>query len=1838
MPTSTCLSRYRLDDRKAEYLLGKDPIVVYASMILKHSPTESFRPEEFERLLWLLSLPVPQRHLGYCAIYSLIPSFAKIEKKRSETNSLVQRLIETNRPRGIGAIFKSDTETFTITTALQNILVAQIAGVILDSKKKFERKLFEKKGSTPGGPRDPPPSSTLDAIVHLWLSQTKEAAPQRAKTQDSAVLLAWLKDHNCRFLVNSIIRSLYVLQPVDRYNRLKALKDFFQTQIQDYIRKAAVDEKLTPSALSAFQPKLMVRYSWLTFQMLVETTLIDRPKFSLMGHQVVNQGFRKNLKQILKSIDSTKTNKLLLWESMIREWLRHAIVVEEDDPLLPLYWQGFFHLYFAKIYDKNAPSDNPNGFYGFRWLCGKSGSQLHTRALNRLEALRIYHEKKNANLKANHPLRQLTSLFRAMKLWLVKNPREIRSFLENKNAPSVAQGVVKQFIESKCPRNNEEKIIAWFLNILYFRAGCGGLSSRWCPTLLSSVILEDPFQENRQCLWFSLVDVESLRSKEKKRVMQFIPGDLFDKFYRKSPEDEKKGTTNLGSLQPPILGRKESFTRKQRLLRTSMVSQNELSPNIDTVHLTLPLSLRNPIWRLLGDNTLEIVIKNLQKYATSFEARLNKQKELGDQLGNILPSLWKNISKTTNVERKAKTRLFSNANDYTVIFKFKHTTPQQQKSVLASFNRNRAEAERVSLSSMEVSSSIRKITEDVTSTVRLLELIKQYFLKSSQTVKRSEERYKLLSTYANKWLYAIISIDSKLIRQFPPTKAVIPNIIKGLYKFIQPTYESQLKLVNTMAKHPSLTPYLVPAFSPECVFVGALTSAQLLSDDSKESSNAKYINLFTAAVGNIHVVIQGETIEMPQRVILDMFKITSWIQGKMGPSPLPHHCEQIFRGLFQLLDSAYSHKLPKKVTPGRFQDLKKEIVDCLINLIKVCLQHRFLQVFPGTLVALLKSCIVSPPRVPVSLWSAVLEAPLQRLSWTALIEAFSQLELRTHQLRVGQRFSNPAGEQRDEKGYVKLTTSGLYDITKDTHTGILGLVLKLVSASLRRLFLLRANVDSRSQAAVQREVIRKEIQLWQSFVNVMSPWLDCEIQGQAEAPWPENKSTVATAFAVSTFVKGIQYIALPVDTVFPSENKQSTKLKSPWDAKIVMTQWWTTYIEKFTLKAPLFVMNAMQDSFLDKKIANLPFGSLSLNSAMCHQINSTLESMIRNPLGHGRERAESMATFICRILEHLSWREEFFTPSKSNSSHMGDIKGTASRLYPLPGEKKAEVTKNDVLSCKSTEIVALAAHLCLLCKIPYPKGLQDLLLTLMASDWQEVAPSEYESVLVSVSELLYQTPGAPKFNSFEVQGMHFKVPRAPSTKPPASIEPVHHFFHNEKLERFPADARGRAGFILRLVLSMALPYPKYHESKTLDMGLAKLQMYTEWLLSTFHENGPHPLANFSTYVQLATQGVLYHINKNYAAIKMHCNPGTLVELLQEVTLLDHKLSEKESKKEGFNLLSHPLARVLYSSCPALTCETITACCKTIKSVKMLSADLEVTLASAIAIGSTRATEVKFRWEIAARSLSVLSEKNIESLRKACVASGHLLTLNLVHIYLLLSSAPSLALRSATLSQNEVSAGQASLKQFATSLKEAEVSTQQLQGVETRAIEHKLLMICRTIVHAQTALVKAIPNGPTAEANSTFAKLHSFLEAVSNDSRFARSKFGRFTGRILGSVGIGSSQYTPRFRLAGRCLAAFIVLRRQSSDRSSLQMFNWNEGVSSGKEKKKIQSSIEALARSRKYQNLKEKVESAAGALNDTSSQGLVGAGQFFESTVVKLFPDLEWPGSWIQHPSTNNVR
>jgi len=1810
LPSNSFLARNGIDNSDVDYILSKDPIVTYAELVLTSMGKDSnsiCKGEGFERLVWLLQQPEPHCFLGYVALYALLPALARdLVGKDRKMPELVYGLIDGQRPRGLGAVFRRDTETFTITKGLQNILTAHVAGLVIQPHliSSLEGDVKERKHVS-----QPP---IQGKILTLWLNQISMAAPKG----HGPPLLLWLKDHNCRILFNGAVRSLHILQPVDKYDRLTEMSSFLSGQIKGYISHSPVSEKLTPCVLSAFQPKLMVKYAWLTFQVLVETTLIDRPKWILIGHEVVNRGFSQTLKKILRSIAPQKNvNKLLLWESMIREWLRHAIELEIDNPLQLIYWQGFFHLYFAKIYDTRAPGDNPNGFYGFRWLCGKSGGLLHSKALQRLDQLEKHYRTVEVNSNENHPKgSNLAPVFHAMRLWLLQNPSLLaRSSFASQVPPAGHSEKIRNLLISACPKRNPEAAIGWYLNQLYIRASSGILPEEYAPALLSSVILEDPLTRNRQYLWLSFLPIHSLKESEMRRSQQYIPREVYTKVFLNKESKNLLAPAmeplRIPAASPDGLSRQHSQTRKKRLL--SADGNNLLSKSrVQSHDLSIPPVLREPPWKLLGDDVLQRVVNTFNVKSKTFQTRLSRLLALNTQVEASMRFLWKNEAKTTRIKRQAKRSLFSKAEVSTVTFRFDHTEPVRVESVSKSLKQNRDQAFDVCLSSPEVSADMDKIEEDITAMVIVVEQVQTYLNHHSKSLSSKDEaRSKLLCEYANNWLYTLIEQDSTPIRLFPPTRPLIPTLVEHLLPFVQTDFKSQMRVVKVLQVHPQLTESLVSGLQPLCLYFKPNTH---IANHSGLTYHQQFLKLFENA-SRVLLVLGGERTGLCNPKCLDRFPIESWLSGRLEGKALPAgiglpeslELLSLLDMVLNLLQEQSVKKPPPSLADHKrtFQVAKKQCVSILVSHIKACLLTRLEQTYPKILSSLLERCVTYPVSIPVELWDAINNVPLQRLSWDQLLNSMRKIQFRFESLRAENLDAKVSRSiySRIAIGDAKPTAS---NERNDSISGLMRLVKGLVVAALRRIYLLKANIQNENQLRIEEHVLRREMELWNGLVGVFRPFLSSYANNVRDArvrpPWLlDQDSSPLIHKVVFSFFQCVYIVALPAKAIF--EGKQGDNKFATWESSLVLKQLWDFYLNHISI-GPIYVLIKFQTLFSSDSLhptdpnvpTMLPLSQFKLTIEIFTSLETTLQGFYGDPTGEGRLKAVEIGRFFSDVILQ-SASIPAIIEEKKKSSHMGD-----STDWKLSQDRKQENLRSPY--CKSIDVIVMAAHLALICPTPYPSPLQNLLKKLLGLDYQGISIEMYETLLIKISDLLYQSPGAVIFGSNEFK----KLTPTPSQQ--------------DEMNSMPTQSGERAGFVLRLVLAMAQPHSHLHDSSTIQPGLEKLRMYTEWLLSTFHQDGPKAIAKMDQYARLAVHGVIFHINNNYASIKMNCQKGTLVELLEEITLLTSNATRAQTRDPA-----HHIANTLFLRCPALACEAITACCNTLSSEPLpLSASIEETLASVIAVGS-RTFEVNFRWDIAAHSLRDF--EGIQTLKDACVRNGKLLALNLLSVQSMLTSAPDLCSKRANISPEQVLRAQAHVHSLITSLERAEASAQSARGnEEIRALEHKLIILCRTIVHVQSALVKVGASdldGKHKAADNSFGAFLAYLEMVSSDSKFSRSAFGRFSGRLLGVVGIGRSQYTKRFRVATRALATFISMRRATSSE-----FQW-QGPGLHKDHKKISASFRSLEKNRKYDNLKSKICSISSKLHSPGFL-LIDVGNFFEENILGLFPDLKWPPNWIK--------
>jgi hypothetical protein len=178
-------------------------------------------------------------------------------------------------------------------------------------------------------------------------------------------------------------------------------------------------------------------------------------------------------------------------------------------------------------------------------------------------------------------------------------------------------------------------------------------------------------------------------------------------------------------------------------------------------------------------------------------------------------------------------------------------------------------------------------------------------------------------------------------------------------------------------------------------------------------------------------------------------------------------------------------------------------------------------------------------------------------------------------------------------------------------------------------------------------------------------------------------------------------------------------------------------------------------------------------------------------------------------------------------------------------------------------------------------------------------------------------------------------------------------------------------------------------------------------------------------------------------------------------------------------------------------------------------------------------------------------------------------------------------------------------------------------------EHKLLICWRTIF---LYLAQSVEHGTEdvhtlAEASlSRFVKL---LEKWAEDARF---------GSLIGLLGVGTSPFAPRFRLAAKAVLTFVLLRRNAaaSARMKRVVFDWTgklglpaAGSSEQKERERLVSEWLALSKSKSYKEFASIVDALCPRLIDPALT-IVGAScSLVDHLAGFLFPDIPWPSQHV---------
>ena len=154
------------------------------------------------------------------------------------------------------------------------------------------------------------------------------------------------------------------------------------------------------------------------------------------------------------------------------------------------------------------------------------------------------------------------------------------------------------------------------------------------------------------------------------------------------------------------------------------------------------------------------------------------------------------------------------------------------------------------------------------------------------------------------------------------------------------------------------------------------------------------------------------------------------------------------------------------------------------------------------------------------------------------------------------------------------------------------------------------------------------------------------------------------------------------------------------------------------------------------------------------------------------------------------------------------------------------------------------------------------------------------------------------------------------------------------------------------------------------------------------------------------------------------------------------------------------------------------------------------------------------------------------------------------------------------------------------------------------------------------------------ANNALSKI---LKILSKDAE--HSKYGSF----MGMLGLGSSKFSSRYRLAAHALHCFLSLRRHfvivkgkklkkddiRFDWEGNEPLNTNEhGKIEEKERDRFLSEFQSLSKSKTYKDFKIQIDRLLFYI--TSSELRVkNSDRFLNHIIAVLFPSKNWPQEWL---------
>ena len=205
---------------------------------------------------------------------------------------------------------------------------------------------------------------------------------------------------------------------------------------------------ITDSFFNLKIPKHETKY-WYTFHSLMAESLCEQPIFMHLGHLLTEYpDITVNDKVITEAI--TKP----LNQFTIYKWAKAILALPVEHELMPLYFQLFFYLYFAKVEKQGPLGYNP--YYGYRFFStGRKNENLIKDIKNKLVECRKYHATCSGPTKLNE---NLAHLYNAMHLWLNEPKIHTGEFYIGNLKEEYLTSVLSSILSNQYPFNSVDNL------------------------------------------------------------------------------------------------------------------------------------------------------------------------------------------------------------------------------------------------------------------------------------------------------------------------------------------------------------------------------------------------------------------------------------------------------------------------------------------------------------------------------------------------------------------------------------------------------------------------------------------------------------------------------------------------------------------------------------------------------------------------------------------------------------------------------------------------------------------------------------------------------------------------------------------------------------------------------------------------------------------------------------------------------------------------------------------------------------------------------------------------------------------------------------------------------------------------------------------------------------------------------------------------------------------------------------------------------------------------------------------------------------------------------------